>query len=191
MYKIQWRPELPNLRCSLCAGGFRLVSQLVPWLANSTLVYLQKRMRGISHSSLLLASSANQILPRFVRFLYIFDMFDNGLGFMDAFWLKRQINWSNALILALVLSLPDSSMGSRVSLPWTAPCWQSSWPKRGNQSLPVMVIIKLEMICNIQGGLFNCPPPKISKYKKNLESSDCPPLKSLSVKLVRKIPTKA
>ena len=145
MYKIQWRPELPNLRCSLCAGGFRLVSQLVPWLANSTLVYLQKRMRGISHSSLLLASSANQILPRFFRFLYIFDMFDNGLGFMDAFWLKRQINWSNALILALVLSLPDSSMGSRVSLPWTAPCWQSSWPKRGKQSLPVMVIIKLEI----------------------------------------------
>ena len=30
---------------------------------------------------------------------------------------------------------------------------------------------------NIQGGLFNCPPPKISKYKKNLEYPDCPPLK--------------
>ena len=52
---------------------------------------------------------------------------------------------NQSLILALVLSLSDSSMGSRVSLPWTAPCWQSSWPKRGNQSLPVMVIIKLEI----------------------------------------------
>ena len=29
----------------------------------------------------------------------------------------------------------------------------------------------------IQGGLFNCPSPKISKYKKNLEYPDCPPLK--------------
>ena len=42
---------------------------------------------------------------------------------------------------------------------------------------------------DIQGGLFNFPPPKISKYKKNLEYPNCPPLKSLSVRLVRKIPT--
>ena len=48
----------------------------------------------------------------------------------------------------------------------------------------------------VQGGLFNCPPPNISKcrpvskfFQKKLEYPDCPPLKSLSVRLVRKIPT--
>ena len=50
----------------------------------------------------------------------------------------------------------------------------------------------------LQGGLFNCPPPKMSKcwpvskfFQKKIEYPDCPPLKSLSVRLVRKIPTKA
>ena len=42
-------------------------------------------------------------------------------------------------------------------------------------------VLKVKKFCvlkvDLQGGLFNCPPPKISKYKKNLESSDCPPPK--------------
>ena len=45
--------------------------------------------------------------------------------------------------------------------------------------------LKIQMFSNIlQGGLFNCPPPKMSKcwpvrkfFQKKIEYSDCPPPK--------------